>query len=362
MNPMQILLIGPGAGSGIGGYQSANRRTVNGLQARGMKVLGLSHRAPTRMGKLYGYLRGVAGTLAGVLSTLRSGCGTVVHVTALYRHFVYYEFFLLLLARAVGARYIYDVRAGSAKRVYDTAGLLYRLVFRAMLRKADEVFIEGEDYAGFVAGIRGRPAVYVPNYVERASGEAGQHAEPLQLVYVGRVVREKGVALALETCQWLRDAGVACELSVLGDGPEEFVSELRDMIASYRAQRYISLLGGVSAARVEQALEKAHFFIFPTEHAGEGHSNSLTEAMAKGAVPVCSDHGFNASVVGNAGRVLPRGASAADYGKAILEVWNPGGWEALSARARRRVDEAFTSEVVIPKLIRSYHSVLGVCP
>ncbi len=105
-------------------------------------------------------------------------------------------------------------------------------------------------------------------------------------------------------------------------------------------------------------LASAHYFIFPTRHDGEGHSNALTEAMAEGLVPICSDNGFNRSVVGDAGRVLPVDATASDYAQAIADIGTGAAWNELSRAASRRIAERFTGMVVLPVLIESYRATL----
>ena len=58
------------------------------------------------------------------------------------------------------------------------------------------------------------------------------------------------------------------------------------------------ILGQQPFERICDELQKAHFFVFPSQEKMEGHSNSLTEAMTFGVVPIVSAAGFNASIVG----------------------------------------------------------------
>ena len=78
--------------------------------------------------------------------------------------------------------------------------------------------------------------------------------------------------------------------------------------------------------------------------------------MAEGLVPIVSDHGSNADVVGDAGRVLPVGASAEAYADAVMDVWRAG-WLDYSRRASERIHENFWAPTVMDKLIAAYHSV-----
>ena len=67
-------------------------------------------------------------------------------------------------------------------------------------------------------------------------------------------------------------------------------------------------------------LKLSHFFLFPTHEYGEGHSNSLTEAMSYGVVPVASDWGYNKSVVGDDNLIVD-GYDARMYSDIIKKYW-----------------------------------------
>ncbi|ODS01008.1 hypothetical protein AUC69_07375 [Methyloceanibacter superfactus] len=79
--------------------------------------------------------------------------------------------------------------------------------------------------------------------------------------------------------------------------------------------------------------------------------------MAEGVVPVCSAHGFNRSVVAEAGSVLSREAGADNYADVIATIWSNGGWPELSVAAHKRVARHFTSDVVVTGLIARYAGV-----
>jgi len=76
-------------------------------------------------------------------------------------------------------------------------------------------------------------------------------------------------------------------------------------------------------------------------------------------VPICSDHGFNRDVVGRTGSVLPIEADGKDYANSVARVWQSGRWPSLSAAARTRVFQNYSSEVVLGRLIAQYSSLVG---
>lgn len=351
MSPV-VLLCGPIALPGVaagGGYEACNSRTIEALRLRGLTVHELRFPQPKggAWAKLSGYLRG----FLRLSRELNRTPGEIFHLTGLYKHFVLPELLLLRLARRRGLRTIYDIRAGAMHRHYARLGPLYRWLFRKVLRSADQVMVEGVDYQPFVQQVTGRPAFYLPNHI-KATGmparQADQADATLRMIYVGRITVEKGVETALQTVQLLQQRGLACQIAIAGNGPAALMQRLR---AAYPQAEW---LGSLQSDAVLTQLGSSHWFLFPTRHTGEGHSNALTEAMAMGCVPVATDNGFNRSVIGDAGLVLPFAAEAAQYADAIEAAWNAGSWSTLSQRAAARTKELYSTEQAIARLHTAY--------
>ncbi|MFM9434234.1 glycosyltransferase involved in cell wall biosynthesis [Janthinobacterium sp. CG_23.3] len=354
----KILFCGPIPLPGakpLGGYETCNRRTIDALRARGAAVDEL--RYPQPRGGALSKLRGYWGGFAGLLRQLAPQRDALLHVTGLYKQFILPEWLMLRRARKLGIATVYDIRAGSMFTYYQRYGPLYRWLFRRALQSADAVMIEGMEYASFVETVTGKAAFYLPNHI----GAAGIPARPpegsggaaLRLIYVGRVTREKGVETALLTARTLAARGLACEIAIAGPGDAKLMASLR---ADY-ADLNVEWLGSLQSSEVLAQFGRAHFFLFPTRHTGEGHSNALTEAMAMGCVPVASANGFNRSVIGETGAVLALDADAGGYADAVLTLWNGASWAAHSAAAMLRTKQLFSTEQAVARLQARYTEV-----
>ena len=77
----------------------------------------------------------------------------------------------------------------------------------------------------------------------------------------------------------------------------------------------------------------------------EGHSNSLTEAMTFGVVPVVSTAGFNASIVENKELVVDD-INPRNYAKVIESVIEKNVWSEYSLNVYRRIKENYTEDIV----------------
>lgn len=359
-SPARIIFCGPIPLPGdapTGGYEACNSRTIAALRAAGNTVQELRYPQPRggAAAKLSGYWRGFRALLAEI-GCLRSG--DLLHMTGLYKQFVVAEYLMLRRARRQGLRTVYDVRAGSMLRHYSRLGSVYRWLFRKTLRCADLVMIEGMEYASFVETHTGRRPFYLPNHVGldgavAAAGRAG--ATQPRLIYVGRITVEKGIEIALESTRLLARQGLPCTIAIVGLGDAALLARLRVEYADVD----VEWLGPLQASQVLAQFGRSHFFMFPTRHTGEGHSNALTEALATGCVPIAAENGFNLSVIGTAGRVLPLTADAEAYARAVRELWEADGqWAATSTLAARRALELFSTDQVIARLQDAYAQLL----
>jgi len=148
--------------------------------------------------------------------------------------------------------------------------------------------------------------------------------------------------------------GRSATLELIGDGPSDYLARLR----AQHAGLPVSWQAGLPMHTLLERAARAHVFIFPSRHDGEGHSNALNEAMALGLVPVCSAQGFSRSVVGNAGIVLPVSAGAADYADALDGLFAADRWQRFSARAAARVRALYSEDATLPALLDTYRRML----
>ena len=364
-NAPRIAFVGPIAEPGQpagGGFAAANRRTIDLLRAQGLKVLEFPYPAAEgsilRKSATYG-LR-FTEIAAGLIRSRRGW--DILHITPMLRQFLVAELIICQVPRKLNRTLFLDLRAGGIIYTYNKRGPRYRRALGGLISKANFLAIEGQVYADFVRQWRSDDPFYFPNYVvwknefENIQRQAPSEAETIRLVTVGRIVPGKGVELAIELTELLNTSGYRADLEIIGNGDPNYVSILKARSLSLP----VNFTGALALDKIVHSLAKRHFFVFATTHLGEGHSNALTEAMAVGVVPICSDNGFNSNVVGGAGVVLPRDASAQDYADAIKHhCGSEATWRAASQHALKRTRSNFSDKVVLPKLIDAYFCALG---
>jgi colanic acid/amylovoran biosynthesis glycosyltransferase len=124
-------------------------------------------------------------------------------------------------------------------------------------------------------------------YVSRRGGPAGGPAplaagDRARLLFVGRILAEKGVFVAIEAVRSLRAAGRDVSLTLVGNGPA--LETARALVAELGLDGRVELPGRVEPGRLEEIYSSAHVFVFPTSWP-EGFPTVISEAMAA-ALPI----------------------------------------------------------------------------
>jgi colanic acid/amylovoran biosynthesis glycosyltransferase len=102
-------------------------------------------------------------------------------------------------------------------------------------------------------------------------------AQP-HLVCVGRLCEQKGQLLLVEAVRRLVAEGVACRLTLVGDG--EMRTAIEAQIHQHHLENHIILAGNATGAEVQKHLLNARAFVLPSF--GEGLPVAIMEALALG--------------------------------------------------------------------------------
>ena len=356
----RLLICGPVAFPGqpaAGGFQSANLRVGALAQSLGFEVDYL--RYPDVKGgaatKLAAYARAFGRILHALTFGLRAD---IVHFTPLIRHFTAFEVVITSIARARGMRVVVDLRAGNQARVWQAGGGLYRALYRRLLKNGHVIAVESPQYEALTREAAGRDALWLPNHVPDALVAAPRAApaahRPPRLIYVGAQSEAKGVRHACAVLEALQDPWPGTRLALAGHADAGFIDSL-----SPRAKPFIDVLGAVPFETLKGELDRADVFMFLTHWEGEGHSNALTEAMARGCLAIVTRRGFNVEVVQEGGLVIDDRDCTDLIARRIADLWRDDGGLALSHAATAVVLRTFTATAATARLKAIYEAARG---
>jgi len=116
-----------------------------------------------------------------------------------------------------------------------------------------------------------------------------------RLLFAGRLLGWKGVALALAAVARLVEEGRDVELDIAGDGPLR--SYLQLQIEQLHLHSRVRLLGAIPRDELLVLYERADLFVFPSLHDSSG--NVVLEALSRGLPVVCLDLGGPQAYIDN---------------------------------------------------------------
>jgi glycogen synthase len=256
-----------------------------------------------------------------------------------------------------GVPYVVSLRGGDVPgfRPYDFA-LYHRLmapVIRRVWHGAQAVVANSQGLRQLASRFDSRvPIDVIPNGVDRAHFAVAERAwDPARMLFVGRVVYQKGLDLLLEALAGLRE--IPWHLVVAGDGSQREPLSCRasDMGLADRVH-FVGWLGG---EEILQAYRQANLFVFPSRH--EGMPNAVLEAMAAGLPVVASRIAGNEELVvdGETGTLVPTEDPGALRHALAMLLADGKRRAAMGAAGRKRVEDRYTWD----RVAAAYHELLS---
>jgi glycosyltransferase involved in cell wall biosynthesis len=182
------------------------------------------------------------------------------------------------------------------------------------------------------------PVLVIPNGVDLEKFKAVERQwEPARLLFVGRVVYQKGLDLLLKALSELRD--LEWTLDIVGDGPR--VERLRTQASELQLSERVNFPGWQSRQMLPNTYNQSNLFVYPSRH--EGMPNAVLEAMASG-LPVLATRiaGNEELVSAETGLLVPAEDSNALKTALTQLVPNSNLRASMGAAARKRVEQQFS--------------------
>jgi len=185
---------------------------------------------------------------------------------------------------------------------------------------------------------------------------APSDSNPLQIVFVGRLLPFKGVGMLLEAIGALKFPVL---LKIVGEGPEHIY--LEHAIVELGLAEKVRFLGNLPLNGVSKVMQQAHVFCLPSVR--ESGGAVLLEAMAVARPVIAVDFGGPAEIVDDTVGVKLPATGKADVINGLVNALNdvrenPQHWQALGEEGRRRVESQFSWAAKINTAIGFYRQLL----
>lgn len=345
----------------LGGGERGCRRTREILCAHGYTVITVEK--PNRSVGVINYAKCAVRAVVKALGHIGRYKEAIVYVVGFYEKNLPLEWLILSLAKLFGRLTIYEARNGRLVNAYNERNELYKFLMKKTLNLAEIVFAQGEEYLPFIKNVTGKDGVYTPNYVLNKNTipfVKKRNNETVKIIYFGRVSRSKNVDVVLDTHAVLTQLGHNVRTVIIGGISPDYKQQLMDIVSTRKIKDKVTFLGAQDFSVIASELNQAHFFVFPSVEKMEGHSNSLTEAMTYGVVPIVSTAGFNASIVGRKELVI-QDLDARKYAAVIHEIVVNKRWEEYSSYVFERIKHNYTEDIVCSRILMSIENYTRNC-
>ena len=156
--------------------------------------------------------------------------------------------------------------------------------------------------------IPGKSVVVSNAYRSELFKEYDDVIQDLDIVFVGRLVSDKGVADLIDALRLLYEANFRPRLSIVGDGPER--ADIKQRVERLGLDHQVSLTGIKSGVELARFLARHRVMAVPSKWA-EPFGIVALEGIACGCVIVGTDLGGLPEAIGRCGVTVPNGDTAA---------------------------------------------------
>jgi len=184
----------------------------------------------------------------------------------------------------------------------------------------------------------------------------GIPSSEMVILVVGRVVKEKGMHLAIRMCAEIKGIFSNYKLLIAGQGPH--LSELQKLATKSGLQQYVVFCGRIPNEEMSAYYNASDVFLLPTLHV-EGLPFSLLEAMSCEKPVISSDIGGVSSAVkdGENGFMFPAGDIQVMLNRTLEMLSDYTVATRLARSARRTIVEHFSEDTMIDRTIEVFKHV-----
>ena len=220
-----------------------------------------------------------------------------------------------------------------------------RLIERTHLKYAAAIHATSESEAAAVRALGyGQKVRVIPLGVASPTAFirlAPRLGAPTRLLFLSRLHPKKGIPLLLDAVRQARSVGASIELTIAGDGPYAYRTELGAVVRSMALEDVVVFVGHVEGEAKQRLFAESDIFVLPSKQ--ENFGIAVAEALAAGLPVIVSDQvaiADDVSVAG-AGRVVPLSIDA--LSSAIVDLAADGATRAaMGLRAMALAREKYS--------------------
>lgn len=287
MIKQDILLIGPRSGRNVkGGVTYLHDDLRNEIDRRKFDFSEINSNV-----KDIKALRFCAEFLQGMICIRRF---RIIILDCTFRQLV---FFGPLLSFFTSKKQVLIIRkwAGSFLHDFESSSFLTKKLILYTLTRSDLNCFETKEIVKKASKVFGR-TFWFPNVRHKSIFQSSETVgDSLKVIFVGRIIEEKGVLLACEAVSQLRNV----ELSIYGRLEEGITAE---QLATFPN---VEFCGELDNSLIQEVMSQNNVLLLPTYFHGEGYPGVILEAFSVSLPVITTRHNYLPELLENAGYLVP---------------------------------------------------------
>jgi|SaaInlStandDraft_1057018.scaffolds.fasta_scaffold00979_2 glycosyltransferase involved in cell wall biosynthesis len=213
-----------------------------------------------------------------------------VHIIAQYRGALLREVLIVLISSVLKKPILYEIKAGSFESTYYSNNKLYKFLINYIIRKSKILLVEGKPYINFLKNNFNRECTFFPNVVPNNEipnviSEKFNNGF-IRVLFVGFACKNKGVFELFDACEKLSSKENNIILTVVGEVHDDFKNYVKGTNLN------LILKGKLNHIEVLKQFNLNDIYCYPSKHSGEGHNNTINEALMNQMIICSSLNGF----------------------------------------------------------------------
>jgi len=329
----RIILFGPpvntniknGYGGGTGGYTRNMSVYLNEFKFDDFKIFPVFHtiNGQFNLGVFTFPIRFIIDIFRIIDSIFRYKPDGI-HCMAQYRRALPREFIFSLIAKIIRIPFLYEIKAGAFEDSYSNGNRIYKSMINFVVKNSKVILCEGKSNITFLSRKFQKKAYYFPNIIKDTelveSPVMKLTSAIIHILFVGYCYKDKGVFELVEACKILSHENIKIHLTFIGAEHIDFTNYIEKQHSSPSFR--ISRIGKLPHDEVLKYFEQNDIYCYPTMHKGEGHNNTINEAMMMSMVIITTKKGFLNQILDDSSAYFLDEVSAESIAEAISLIDN----------------------------------------
>ena len=366
----KILIYGPylinlnkkkAYGGGTGGYTRSMNTYVKYFKPNDFDIIPCYYTFRGQLNFDNFIWRFIVDSFSFTKNLIVSNCD-LVHILGQYRKATVREFFVVLISKLFKRKVAYQIIAGVFEEWCTKANFIEKFMIKYIVNNSDLVFAEGEIYLPFLKkSFKNNNYIYLPNFVPNeiipSNSRVFNFSGLIKVLFVGFCYEAKGIKEMVNALNELSSSENTFELNLVGHESEE-IKKYLDKI-ELNPNFYLNRHGKQDFEFVLKSYKDNFIYCYPSRHKGEGHNNSVNEAMMNEMIIIASKQGFLGSIITSDVGYSIDNTDVSSIKSAFNEILSQKNLAIEKAkRAKLKLEKKFTTDVNFKIILDSYKSVL----